>query len=166
MSVQGSLNVALALTQTAGSQPTVSSARDLIARTLQIEIANGTGSGQADRVYRASPSISAAANLDLDLIGALEDAFGAAVTFAKVKHILVRNTSATGTLSLKPGASAAWVALLATGSEVIIPANGFALFGTETGNGIAVTAGADVLRITNNAATATIPEIIIIGASA
>lgn len=164
MSLQGSVTVTVGATKTASGQPAMASAKDIVSRSVQIEIANGTGSGQSDLVYRSTPTINASANLDLDL-RALTDVFGSNVVFARIKQIFIRNTS-VGTVSFKPGASDAWVTLLATGSEVIIPANGLLLVGTESGNGMAVGSGTDNIRLTNNGATAATPEIIIIGTSA
>jgi hypothetical protein len=56
-----------------------------------VDLLNGTGSGQADKVYFAQRSLDAASNEVLDLAGVLADPQGSTLTFAKVKLVAILN---------------------------------------------------------------------------
>jgi hypothetical protein len=66
----------------------------------------GTGSGQADRIYYAERQLAASANETLDLAGVLEDVYGNAITFAKVYAVFVKNVNtAAAKLEIGPNSS-------------------------------------------------------------
>jgi hypothetical protein len=136
-----------------------------------VGLASGTAAGQADKVFHDRRSLAASATEDLDLSGVLLDAFGAVISLARVKGLVIAaaagNTNnvviggaatnpwatllgATGTLTLRPGA---FVAVGAGGTDV---------------TAYAVTAGTgDLLKVANSGAgTPVTYDIVIIGASA
>lgn len=128
----------------------------------------GTGAGQADLVFHDTRTLAASGTEDLDLAGVLVDAYGVALTFVRLKFIIVAaadaNTNnvlvggvtngvasflspaATGITTLRPGAFVAWAC------------------GAADVTGYAVTAAtADLLHIANSAAGTGVTYDVIIG---
>jgi len=56
-------------------------------------LTNGTASGQCNRHYSARLTVPAASNVEIDL-ASLTDVNGAALTFVKVKHLIVKAITA------------------------------------------------------------------------
>ena len=132
---------------------------------------SGTGAGQADRLFSDQRTIAASSNDDLDLAGVLTDAFGATLTFVKVKGILISAAAANTNTLVIGGASstfASWVT--GTNPAVVLRPGGIFLLasGSADTTAYAVTAtSADVLRITNGGAGTTVTyDINIWGTSA
>ena len=61
-----------------------------------IALDNGTGANQADKVFTDTRTVTTGATDSLDLAGSLTDAFGATITLARVKAILVKAASGNG----------------------------------------------------------------------
>lgn len=148
---------------------------DLVSRSAPLSMApklsliNGTGAGAADRVWSDQITIGASSNSDIDLAGSLTDPFGAALSFARVKLILV--TAATGNTNnvVVGGASstfATWVS--GTNPAVIVRPGGLLVLGASDATAYAVTAtSADVLRLTNSGAGSSVTcDVAIVGCSA
>lgn len=131
----------------------------------------GTGAGKADRVFSDRRSLAASGTEDLDLAGVLTDAFGATITFARVKGLIV-TAAATNTNNVVVGAASAtpWAALFnATGTVTLRPgASMCVVAGVADAVTYAVGAGtADLLKIANSGAGSTVSyDIVVIGASA
>lgn len=141
---------------------------DSVIQTILLGFANGTGNDQCDLVWHDQRSLADGASETLDFAGSLTDVFGATVTFAKIKAILVQNTSTTQTMTLGGGASNNWSSWVgAAGHQVLVAPSGFFLLSGPL-SGYAVTAGtADQFKIANGAAgSATTYNIWIIGSSA
>lgn len=172
-SASGTLAKALGLSTSGSIAPKIS--KDLT-------LANGTSNDQADKIYFTSGSIALSADLDIDLAGSLTDAYGDALTFAKVKAIIVKNTSdeqdTPTAAGLKVGggdtgdgtnAFDTWItSTAADGSEaVLVNAGGaFCLIAPDTGYTVTA-ATADILRLANTSGTeAVYYELMIIGTSA
>lgn len=141
-------------------------------RAVDIALAAGAGAGQADRFWSDTRTLTASANEDLDLAGAaLLDAFGVAVTFARVKALVV--IAAPGnTNNVVVGAAGAnpWIgAFNAAGTTTLKPGGAMALF-CSSADPVAwpVVAGTgDLLRIANSGAGSSVSyDIAIVGASA
>lgn len=137
-----------------------------------LALANGTGAGQADRLWAPAPrTLAASASEDHDLSGVLTDAFGAALSFARIKMIYVA-ASATNTNNVVIGADATapWATLLNTTGTLTLRPGAFVLAGVGSADatGYVVTATtADILQVANSAGgTSVTYEIAIIGASA
>lgn len=138
--------------------------------TKDISLVNGTGLNQADMLWMDRRTLTASSNEELDLAGALIDAFGATLTFARIKAILIK-ADATNTNDVHVGGAAAnaFVNWVANSSDIIVvKPGGVFLLGTGHATAYAVTAGTgDKLKITNSAGgSSVIYDIIIIGASA
>lgn len=169
MALTTTLAFRLLATLTAGQNLTVPD-NPLLIDTL-LSLATGTAAGQADRMYTGTRTITASSNEDLDLAGGLTDAFGAAITFARVKLFFARAAAANAN-NVVLGASAAnqWVTFLnAAGTATLRPgAFVLAAAGSADATGYAVTAGTgDLLRVTNGGAGSSVSyDLVIIGASA
>lgn len=133
------------------------------------EIPNGTGIGQADRVYHKTITLAASANQDIDLNGALLDALGGPAVFAKVKAIAVRARDTNTNNVVVGGASAnGFVGPFgAVAHTVAVPPGGMFVI-SAPGAGWNVTAAtADLLRVANSGAgTSVTLDIVVIGTSA
>jgi hypothetical protein len=142
-----------------------------LTKNYRTVLGTGTGVGLADKVFHDQRTLAASATEDLDLAGVLTDPLGQALTFVKVKGLIVA-AAAGNTNNVVIGAAAAtpWAALLnATGTVTVRPGGVFAAFvGEADANAYAVGAGtADLLKVANSAAgTPVTYDVIIIGTSA
>lgn len=130
------------------------------------QLSNGTGSGQASQVFSDTRSLAGSATENLDLAGSLTNAFGATVTFTKIKLIVVRAASAnnaSNAVQVQRGSSNGVPLFLAASDGVQLNAGGIFLFYDPAG--VTVTAGTgDILTITNGAGTNTVSyDILIVG---
>lgn len=135
-----------------------------------ISLATGTGVNQADLLYHAQRTLTASSNEDLDLAGSLTDAFGATLTFTRIKAILISAAAAnTNNVVVGGAASNAFINWVSDSTDKIIirPGGTFALFASDA-TAYAVTAStADLLRVANSGAGSAVTyDIAIIGASA
>ena len=146
----------------------LSNVTDALSLNYSDTTADGTGLDQADIMWHDSRTLAATSE-DLDLAGTLTGSFGTTVTFAKVKGILIKNTSTTATEILSVGGAAGnqfvnWVS--ATNDEINIGPNGVFLLFNPSAAGYAVTAGTgDLLKIDAGADTITY-EITVWGTTA
>jgi len=62
-----------------------------ISQAITTSLANGTSANQINRRWSDTRSLASAASEEIDLAGSLTDEFGNAVTFAKVKAIIIYN---------------------------------------------------------------------------
>lgn len=141
--------------------------KDVLSKTYEQEFASGTGSGKANLQFVDSRELADGASESLDLAGSLLDAFGATLTFVKIKVLLIKNLSTTQTLSIGGAASTAWSAWLGDPTDVVkIGPGAMALLVCDP-VGVAVGAGStDLLKIANSAGAVCDYDIVIIGATA
>lgn len=133
--------------------------------------ANGTGAGKADRYFQDRRTLAASGTEDLDLAGVLLDAFGATITFARIKGLYITAAAAnTNNVVIGNASSNGWATLLsATGTITLRPG---ASIGMNTGPADAtcysVTASTgDLLHVANSSSGTSVQyDIVIIGASA
>lgn len=116
------------------------------------QLLNGSGANQANQIFTDQRTLGISANEELDLAGGLTDAFGNAITFTKIKAIIVSAAAGNGG-DIQVGGSATngfndWVG--AVGDLVAVkPGGAFAVVAPDV-NGYAVTAGTgDLLKIAN-----------------
>lgn len=167
------LSTRLDLSLRASQSNTIDVGSSRAERLVQVAavLTNGTGAGKADLVFADTRTLAASATEDLDLAGALADAFGVAQVFARVQAIVVQAaTGNTNNVNVTRPASNGVPLFLAAGDGVgVRPGETLALFaGVADAVGHAVTAGTgDLLTITNSAGTTGVTySIIIIGSSA
>lgn len=161
------ISVTSELTQTAGLG-TGSVKTNL---TGSVNLATGTGAGKADKVYQGRRTLAASASEDLDLAGVLLDAFGAAITFVRVKGLFIKAATAnTNNVVVGAATTNQWATLLnTTGTLTLRPGASFAVVaGAADATGYAVTASTgDLLKVANSGAGSSVSyDICIIGASA
>lgn len=143
-----------------------SSAPALLQRTLILT--NGTAASQADLVWSDRRTIAASTTEDLDLAGGgLTDAFGNALTFARVK-VLAVYASGDNTNDVVLGGDTNSLPFLSvkTTTTTIAP-GGMAIFVDPSAAGYAVTAGTgDIVQAANGGAGSTVEyDVLIVGAS-
>lgn len=136
-----------------------------------IALANGTGAGQADLLFADTRTLSASGTEDLDLAGALADAFGTAQVFARVKAIAVRAAAGnTNLVQVTRPASNGFPLFMAAGDGIGLRPGELLLVacGDTDAVGHAVTAATgDLLTITNSAGTTGVTyDIAVVGCSA
>jgi hypothetical protein len=144
------------------------SAVNPFAKSLAIALANGIGVNQADRVFADSRTLALSATEDLDLSGALLDAFGQAITMAKLKAvILVAAAGNTNDVNVTRPASNGVPLFLAAADGLSVKPGG-AFVWVAPGAGVTVTpATGDLLTIANSGAgTPVTYDVILIGTSA
>ncbi|MFF5984420.1 hypothetical protein ACFY78_36815 [Streptomyces olindensis] len=137
----------------------------------KLSLASGTGAGKADKVFSDRRTLAASATEDLDLAGSLVDAFGATITFARIKGIIVAAADANANNVVVGNATSnAWATLLGATGTVVLRPGAFLAVGTGVADatGYAVTAGTgDLLKVANSGAgTSVTYDVHIIGASA
>lgn len=131
---------------------------------------NGTGLGQADRIFHDRRTLSASATEDLDLAGVLVDPFGATITFARIKALIIAadpgNTNNVIVGNATTNGFISWVG--AATHTVTVRPGGLLLLAAADATAYAVTAGtADLLKVLNSAGgTSVTYDVVLIGASA
>ncbi|MCA9100061.1 MAG: hypothetical protein KDA63_02865 [Planctomycetales bacterium] len=134
-------------------------------------LADGTSVDQVDKIWHDQRTVAATSNDDLDLTALTNSVFGSTITinFAKVKSILVVNTSTTSGDELRVGAAAsnAFTAPFNGGATSVVEVGAdSALLLSSNKDGWSVTGGsADVLRIANPGGNSITYKIVIVGTS-
>lgn len=141
-----------------------------LAESAVLDLADGTGANQADRLFSDRRTIAASGTDSLDLAGVLVDAFGATITLARVKALFIAAAAENTNNVLVGGAgSNTWATWAdAADNEIVVRPGGLLLLAAPDAIAYAVTAGTgDVLQIANSGAgTSVTYDIVIIGASA
>lgn len=149
----------------------LTTAEDVLPFRRSVHLDDGTAAGKADRVFHDRRTLAASASEDLDLAGVLLDAFGASLTFVKVKGLFIAAADAnTNSVIVGAAAANAWAALLgAAGTVTLRPGASLGVMaGAADATAYAVTAGTgDLLKVANSGAGSSVTyDIVIVGASA
>lgn len=144
---------------------------DMLSWRRSVHLESGTAAGLADLRFADTRTLAASATEDLDLAGVLADTLGTVLTFVRVKGLFISASSAnTNNVVIGAAATNAWATLLnATGTITLRPGATFAaMSGSADATGMAVTAGTgDILKVANSGAGSSVSyDIVIIGASA
>jgi len=134
-------------------------------------LVDGAGSGQADKLWHDERTLAAGAHDDLDLTALATTLFGNALTvaLAKVKGLLIVNTSITAgdDLSIGGASSHEWLAPFAgAGDKIKCPADSCLLLCNRLAGWSVAGGSSDILRIANLGSSAVTYRIVIVGASA
>ncbi|MFJ8992625.1 hypothetical protein ACIRQH_19790 [Streptomyces sp. NPDC102279] len=145
------------------------SAKQILSKSMAL--ASGTGAGKADRMFSDRRTLAASGTEDLDLAGVLLDAFGTAITFARIKGLVIAASKDNiNNVVVGAAASAPWITLLGATHTLTLRPGAFVAVGTGLADatGYAVTATtADLLKIANSGGTTGVTyDIHIIGCSA
>ncbi|MFB7399783.1 hypothetical protein ACFCZR_06385 [Streptomyces rubiginosohelvolus] len=141
------------------------------ALSRSLSLGSGTGAGKADRIWSDRRTLAASGTEDLDLAGVLLDAFGATITFARIKGLVIA-AAAGNTNNVVVGAASSnpWATLLGATHTLTLRPGAFVAVGSGAADaiGYAVTASTgDLLKIANSAGGSAVTyDIHIIGASA
>ena len=134
----------------------------------RIDLANGSGAGQANKIFTDRRTINASSSENLDLAASLADPFGATITFARIKALLIRAApNNVNNVVVGGHESAAWATLFGDASDkVIVRPNGLLLVVAPDATAYAVTATtADLLMVANSGAgTSVTYDVAIVGA--
>lgn len=167
MALDTRISLSIKATQTGGA--------DLVGATAPLNfvknllLTNGPGANQADRLFTDHRVVTASATDSLDLSGALTDAFGVTVTFARVKFVAViaAPTNTNNVVVTRPATNG--VPLFSAASDACpVRPGGFIAWGAADATAVPVTAGTgDLLDIVNSAGGTSVEyDIIVIGCSA
>lgn len=135
----------------------------------QFTLTDGTGLNQANRLWSDERTISASATDSLDLAGVLTDPFGATLTFARIKGLLIAANSAnTNNVNVTRPASNGVPLFLAAGDGISVPPGGLFTWFAPTAAGVVVTAATgDLIDMVNSGAgTSVTYQVVVIGANA
>ncbi len=138
---------------------------------LVVDLADGTAAGQANRLFADTRTIAPSGTDDLDLAGVLTDPLGTALTFVKVKAIIVKAADANTNNVVVGGAlTTPFVGPFGAATHTAHARPGGILAfvcGAADANGWSVGAGAsDLLRVANSGAgTPVTYDIVVIGTS-
>lgn len=147
----------------------LSTPSSLLKLAQQMNFTQGAGAGQSDMIWHDQRTITASSTDSLDLAGtALQSPFGANLTFARIKLLLVRAaTGNTNNVNVTRPASNGVPWVLAAGDGVPVLPGGLFFWYAPSAAGIAVTAGTgDLIDIVNSGAgTSVTYDIVIVGAS-
>jgi len=133
-----------------------------------LSLTSGTGANQADRVFTDQRTLTASATEDLDLAAVLLDAFGAAITFAKIKAVIIKaaDGNVNNVVVSRPAANGVPLFEAASDAIAVKPGGAFVWYCPGTGVTVTVATG-DLLTITNSGGTTSVTyDIVIIGTSA
>lgn len=146
----------------------ISSVTYPVAEKVTLNYANGTGAGQATTIFTDTRTLAASATENLDLAGTLVDAFGAVVTFTKVKAIRIRAAAAnTNSVIIGGAATNAFVGPFGASTHTIAvgPGGVFTIGDVSAAGWTVVAATGDLLKIANGGAGTSVDYTVeIIGA--
>lgn len=142
---------------------------DALNTAKSLALTFGTGANQADQVYQDRRTLAASASEDLNISGgahggavALTNPLGEAISFTKIKGILIVNESLVGEMRVGGEATNAFTALFADNSdELKVRPDGFFAVGVKEATAYAVAAN-EVLQITNLDGSNSLTYLIII----
>lgn len=168
------LSSKVAVTVTANQSETLDlgSRSSAMTQTYKAVLTDGTGAGQADKVFHDQRTLAASATENLDLAGVLTDPLGTALTFARVKALIVKAAAAnTNDVVVGGDVTNTFFGPFADETDGIRIRPGGVLCiacGEADATGFAVAAGTgDLLKFLNGGAgTPVTYDVTIIGASA
>jgi hypothetical protein len=141
-----------------------------ITKNQAVALTSGVGANQADLCYVENRTIAASGTATLDLAGVLLDIYGATITFARIKAILIFAAAANTNNVLMGGAGAnAFIGPFGSSTDTIStkPGGITALVAPDATAWAVTAATADLLKFTNSAAgTGVTYDLVIVGASA
>lgn len=115
-----------------------------------ITLANGTGVNQADLLWHDQRSLAASTSETLDLVGILQNVFGDTFSAARVKALIIVNTSADAEIEVGANSSNGTTTITGAGDVVYVRPGGlFAVAGGDATAYVITADTADLLRVAN-----------------
>lgn len=166
MPFSGNINVNITGALTAALD--LEAAQSNLSKKLLVALTDGSGANQATNVFSDTRTLAASASESLDLAGALTNAFGAVISFAKIKALMIFASPANTNDVVVGGAGANAFATpfgAAANTVKVKPGGALILLAPDV-NGYAVTAGTgDILQVANGAAGSGVTyDVILFGA--
>lgn len=143
----------------------LSTAQDPIQFTTSTTLSNGTATGNASQQWSDTRTISASGTEDLDFAGSLTNAFGITLTFAKIKIIYIKASSAnTNDVQVTRSALNGVPLFMAAGDGIALAPGEWIVYASPTVGKTVTAATGDLLTITNSAGgTGVTYDIVVIG---
>lgn len=167
MSLKSSIKLIASATQT--SSLDLGSAQFNPSLSAALSYADGTGAEQADRIFTDTRTLAASATENLDLAGSLTDVFGATITFARIKAIIIQAAAGnTNDVQVTRPASNGVPFLMAASDGIALKPGALFAWADPGATGVVVTASTgDLITLTNSAGSTSVTySVMIIGASA
>jgi hypothetical protein len=138
-----------------------------LTKNLVISLTDGLGANQATNIFSDQRTLAASATENIDLNGALTNAFGQTVNFTKVKLLAIFAAAAnTNDVIVGNAATNGFISPFGAATHTVaVKPGGCLLLAAPDANGYAVTAAtADLLKILNSGAGTSITyDIVVIG---
>lgn len=137
--------------------------------TVDLQLASGTGNSQCDLLYVADITLAASANSDIRLNNnSIADPFGAALTFVKVRGILIQAAAGnTNDVILKPAAANGFLGPFSNAAHTQNVKRGGTYLADNPVDGWAVGGATHSINLANSAAGTSVTfRLAIIGTSA
>lgn len=135
--------------------------------TRQLDLTDGSGAGQANKMFHDQRTLAASGTENLDLAGSLTDPLGTTLTFTKIRALLIYAASAnTNLVNVGGAASLGFTTWVGDVTDVVkVRPGGLFLLTAPDATAYAVTAGTgDLLTITNSSSgTGVTYDIVILG---
>lgn len=151
------------------ASPDIGRARHEFDEAAILDLAHGTGEGQADMMWSDERTIAASSSETLDLAGVLSSVFGSTLTFAKVKAVLIVAAAGnTNNVVVGANGSAEFQGWFGDVSDTVAvrPGGMFLIAAPKTGWTVTASTG-DILKIANSGSgTGVTYRIVVIGTSA
>jgi hypothetical protein len=128
-------------------------------------LTSGTGASQANQVFVDTRTLTASSSENLDLAGALTNAFGSTITFTKIRALIIKADSGnTNDVVVGGHGSAAVASIFAdTSDKIKVRPGGLFVLTAPDATGMAVTATtADMLTVANSAGSTSVSYTVII----
>ena len=162
-----SASIALTLQATLNNALNVGSASYPLAYNASAAFSNGAGANQAKDIFTDRRTLAASAAENLDLVGVLANAYGASISFTKIKALIVVADKANANDVVIGGhATAACASFFGDATDTVkVKPGGIVAFIAPDANGYAVAATtADMLKVANSGAGSSVTyDIIILG---
>ena len=140
---------------------------DSISYNPTLVFVDGTGANQATKSFLDTRTLAASANESLDLAGGLTDAFGNALTFTKIRALMIRAAAGnTNNVLVGGAASNGFVTPFSDATDVaVVRPGGLLLLAAPDATGYAVTAGTgDLLKVANGGGSSAVTyDIFLLG---
>jgi len=162
--VRGSIALSIDLTDTAAGD--LGSAKSRVAVSKALSLLAGTdATNKGNILFADTRTVALSANENIDLSGALSDAFGASIVAAEIVAIYIEAAAANvNSVQVTRPASNGFIGpFMATGDGVSIKPGEYALFVSQSGWAVTAATG-DLLNIANSGAgTSVTYNIVVVG---
>lgn len=162
--VRGDIALSIDLTDASAGDLNAAKSRVDISKTLSL-LAGTDATNKANILFSDTRTLALSANENIDLSGALSDAFGASIAAAEIVAIYIEAAAANvnNVQVTRPASNGFIGPFMATGDGVSIKPGEYALFVSQSGWAVTAATG-DLLNIANSGAGTSVDyDIIVVG---